>query len=117
MHSTALASLGVGKVMNITSTYDHRIIQGAQSGEFLREIDNLLLGNNNFYNRLFEDLQIPQKPIEWGVDTTSVDQGFNYADEATKKQAILLQLINMFRVRGHLIANCNPLSFCELHCH
>ncbi|MDX1699522.1 MAG: 2-oxo acid dehydrogenase subunit E2, partial [Melioribacteraceae bacterium] len=111
MHSTALASLGVGKVMNMTSTYDHRIIQGAQSGEFLREIDNLLLGKDYFYHILFEDLQIPQKPIEWGVDTTSVDQGFNYADEATKKQAILLQLINMFRVRGHLIANFNPLTF------
>jgi len=111
MHSTALASLGIGKVMNMTSTYDHRIIQGAQSGEFLREIDSLLLGKENFYNIMFEDLRIPQKPIEWGVDTTSVDHGFNHADEATKKQAILLQLINMFRVRGHLIANLNPLSF------
>jgi len=111
MHSTALASLGIGKVMNMTSTYDHRIIQGAQSGEFLREIDSLLLGKDDFYKTLFEDLQIPQKPIEWGVDTTSVDHGFNHADEGTKKQAILLQLINMFRVRGHLIANLNPLSF------
>ncbi|MBU2491369.1 MAG: multifunctional oxoglutarate decarboxylase/oxoglutarate dehydrogenase thiamine pyrophosphate-binding subunit/dihydrolipoyllysine-residue succinyltransferase subunit [Bacteroidetes bacterium] len=111
MNTASLASLGVGKVMNITSTYDHRIIQGAESGEFLAEVDNLLLGKNNFYDSIFEDLHIPQKPVSWGVDTSiKVYGGGNQSNEEIEKQAIILQLINMYRVRGHLIANLNPLS-------
>ncbi|MGD8777835.1 MAG: multifunctional oxoglutarate decarboxylase/oxoglutarate dehydrogenase thiamine pyrophosphate-binding subunit/dihydrolipoyllysine-residue succinyltransferase subunit [Ignavibacteria bacterium] len=111
MNQSALASLGVGKVMNITSTYDHRIIQGAESGEFLRYIDNLLLGEEGFYEKIFEDLKIPQRPVDWNVDTSNKGSslGFN-SREDIEKQAIILQLINMFRVRGHLIANLNPLS-------
>lgn len=110
MHSTALASLGIGKVMNVTSTYDHRIIQGAESGEFLKHFDELLLGREDFYDVIFEDLQIPQQPVNWGVDTTSQVNGAHQSDDEIQKQAIILQLINMYRVRGHLIANLNPLS-------
>lgn len=110
MHQTALASLGVGKVMNITSTYDHRVIQGAESGEFLKYFDELLLGNHNFYEKLFEDFEIPQRPLTWHTDTTSVPNGTHESNNEIEKQAIILQLINMYRVRGHLIANLNPLS-------
>jgi len=111
MNATSLASLGIGKVMNITSTYDHRVIQGAESGEFLSEIDNLLLGKNYFYDNIFEDLLIPQKPVSWGVDTSIKTYGTSgQTNEEIEKQAIILQLINMYRVRGHLIANLNPLS-------
>lgn len=110
MHPSALASLGIGKVMNITSTYDHRIIQGAESGAFLATIDNLLLGENNFYSKLFEDLKIPQKAVGWDLDTLS--KRFSKIDniEEIEKQARIVLLINMFRVRGHLIADLNPLS-------
>jgi len=110
MHDTALAAFGVGKVMNITSTYDHRIIQGAESGEFLKEIDELLLGNRDFYESIFNDLQIPQKPVGWGIDTSSQREGFIKDRDRIEKQARILQLINSYRVRGHLIANINPLS-------
>ena len=110
MHQNALASIGIGKVMSITSTYDHRIIQGAESGEFLGVIDDLLLGKEDFYERIFEDLQIPQRPVDWGVDSTSEYYGDLQNKEEIEKQARILQLINMFRVRGHLIANLNPLS-------
>lgn len=110
MHQTALASLGIGKVMNVTSTYDHRVIQGAESGEFLKYFDELLLGQNNFYESLFEDLEIPQRPVNWRTDTTSTQNGVVSGNEEIEKQAIILQLINMYRVRGHLIANLNPLS-------
>ena len=50
-HSPAerLKTLGVSKVMTMTSTYDHRIIQGAESGSFLRRIDELLSGADEFY--------------------------------------------------------------------
>ncbi len=111
MNQSALASLGVGKVMNITSTYDHRIIQGAESGEFLRYIDNLLLGEEDFYEKIFEALKIPQRPVDWNVDTSNKSTSLGFSSrEDIEKQAIILQLINMFRVRGHLIANLNPLS-------
>ena len=111
MHQNTLASFGIGKVMNITSTYDHRIIQGAESGLFLSEIDDLLRGNNEFYNKLFDDLKIPQMPVSWGVDTTSHRTGNGSDHEFVEKQAKIPLLINFYRVRGHLIANLNPLSY------
>ncbi len=110
MSPSALANLGVGKVMNITSTYDHRIIQGAESGQFLKELDEILLGKDNFYEQLFIDLRIPQKPVNWGVDSTINKYGAYEERDDIRKQAILLQLINMYRVRGHLISHVNPLS-------
>lgn len=110
MHQTALAGLGIGKVMNVTSTYDHRVIQGAESGEFLKYFDELLLGKNEFYESLFEDLEIPQRPVNWHTDTTAAKNGAVSTNDEIEKQAIILQLINMYRVRGHLIANMNPLS-------
>ena len=48
-----LAELGVEKVMTMTSTYDHRVIQGAESGAFLRRIDELLQGVDGFYEEVF----------------------------------------------------------------
>jgi 2-oxoglutarate dehydrogenase E1 component len=110
MHPSAIAAYGIGKVMNITSTYDHRIIQGAESGEFLKRIDHLLMGNDEFYESLFNDLNIPQKPLNWGVDSPARDYGRIKNQEYVEKQARILQLINIYRVRGHLIANLNPLS-------
>jgi 2-oxoglutarate dehydrogenase E1 component len=110
MHATALAAFGIGKVMNISSTYDHRIIQGAESGEFLKQLDNLLLGNEDFYENLFVDLGIPQKAVDWGLDTSTKHYGKVRDRERIEKQAKILQLINMYRVRGHRIANLNPLS-------
>lgn len=116
MHRTAFASLGIGKVMNITSTYDHRIIQGAESGEFLAQVDSLLLGEDNFYETIFSDLDIPQMPVGWGVDTTPrIEHAGGQSKEEIEKQARILQLINMYRVRGHLIANLNPLQEQEVY--
>ncbi len=111
MSQLSLAALGIGKVMNITNTYDHRIIQGAESGEFLGEIDKLLRGGDYFYENIFTDLKIPQIPVSWGVDTTSKYFNGNQDLEAVQKQAKVPLLINIYRVRGHLIANLNPLSF------
>lgn len=110
MNPTSLASLGIGKVMNVTSTYDHRIIQGAESGEFLRQLDNFILGEENFYKQIFSDLKIPQNPVGWGVDTSIKGSGKSEEITEVEKQAQILALINIYRVRGHLIANLNPLS-------
>ena len=51
--------------MTLTSTYDHRVIQGAQSGEFLRGMHALLLGEDGFYDEIFRALRIPYEPIRW----------------------------------------------------
>lgn len=110
MSPATISQLGISKVMNITSTYDHRIIQGAESGLFLKDIHELLLGKNNFYNEIFTDLKIPLVPIIWETDfqPSGMDSVSNSSE--VEKQARVLQLINMYRVRGHLIANLDPLG-------
>ncbi len=96
--------------MNITSTYDHRIIQGAESGLFLKDITELLLGERNFYEEIFTALKIPHQPLSWKTDY--YPGAFNKATntEEIEKQARVLQFINLYRVRGHLIANLDPLG-------
>ncbi|WP_283634157.1 2-oxo acid dehydrogenase subunit E2, partial [Mycolicibacterium poriferae] len=59
--------VGVGKLMTLTSTYDHRIIQGAESGDFLRTIHQLLL-DDDFYDEIFRELGIPYEPVRWRID-------------------------------------------------
>ncbi len=110
MSPATISTLGVSKVMNMTSTYDHRIIQGAESGLFLKEIHQLLLGENDFYTDIFEDLKIPMQPLIWRTDyQPGIFEGMGNLEEI-EKQARVLQLINLYRVRGHLIANLDPLG-------
>lgn len=110
MSPSTISSLGISKVMNITSTYDHRIIQGAESGLFLKEVNDLLLGKDGFYEEIFDSLKIPSRPMQWESDYQpgGFEQSTN-TDEITK-QAKVLQLINMYRVRGHLLADLDPLG-------
>lgn len=100
-----LANLGVSKTMALTSTYDHRIIQGAQSGEFLRRVHQLLIGDSNFYDQIFESLRVPYEPIRWIQDTT------HSRDDDVDKTARIQALINAYRVRGHLMADIDPLHY------
>jgi 2-oxoglutarate dehydrogenase E1 component len=95
----------VSKVMTLTSTYDHRIIQGAQSGDFLRYIHRLLLGDEGFYDEVFRALRIPYEPIRWANDI-STDH-----DDEVSKQARILELIHVYRVRGHMMADTDPLEY------
>src|SRR4029079_10170035 len=67
-----LANLAIGKTITLTSTYDHRVIQGAGSGEFLKIVHELLTGQRTFYSDIFSALRIPYAPIEWAPDI-SVD--------------------------------------------
>jgi len=100
-----LADLGVSKLVTISSTYDHRVIQGAESGIFLQRVHDLLLGADDFYGAAFRSLHIPYEAVKWHRDFNPVDR------EAAmlEKQAKVNQLINQYRVRGHLIADLNPL--------
>jgi 2-oxoglutarate decarboxylase len=111
MSPSTISALGVSKVMTLTSTYDHRIIQGAESGLFLKEINDLLLGKNNFYDDIFDALKIPYKPYIWKADYQPGIFDNAAGTEEIEKQAKVLQLINLYRVRGHLIANLDPLGF------
>ena len=110
MSQTTISTLGISKVMNITSTYDHRIIQGAESGLFLKEINDLLLGKDDFYDDIFETLSLPFKPLRWQTDYQPGIFETTANTEEIVKQAKVLQLINLYRVRGHLIAHLDPLS-------
>src|SRR5438046_4252849 len=68
MTPEALSLLGISKVINISSTYDHRIIQGAESGAFLALVHELLIGEHDFYVRIFRDLRLPYQPMRWAKD-------------------------------------------------
>ena len=105
------SALGISKVMNITSTYDHRIIQGAESGAFLGKLQSLLDGENGFYDAIFADLHMPHVPVRWEIDRTAFLPGRGSAHlEAIAKEAGVIQMINAYRVRGHLIADLDPLG-------
>jgi len=109
----ALADLGVSKVVTISSTYDHRIIQGAESGLFLARIHDLLLGGDHFYDEVFRSLGIPYEAVQWRRDVNPVD----VPDAHLHKQMQVNRVINMHRVRGHLIADLDPLAVKEPHMH
>ena len=103
--------MGLGKVMMMSCTYDHRVIQGAESGMFLARMQALLQGENRFYDEIFLDLKLPHQPVKWETDRSiarSSQQTLRAVD--VPKEASILQLINAFRVRGHLIADLNPLG-------
>ena len=102
-----LAKLGVGKIVTITSTYDHRVIQGAESGQFLGQIQDLLLGVDRFYDDIFASLRIPYQPVRWSTDLAHPDE----TEGKLEKQSRVIQLINMHRVRGHLLADLNPIGW------
>ena len=68
MAQEALSWIGISKIMTVTSTYDHRIIQGAESGAFLALIDEMLLGKHKFYDEIFSELSIPYRPYRWSID-------------------------------------------------
>ena len=97
--------LGVSKVMHLTSTYDHRVIQGAGSGEFLKLVHEYLLGADGFYDEVFESLRLPYEPVRWQPDVHTGDQ-----DDVSKASRVI-ELIDAYRTRGHLMANTDPLVY------
>jgi 2-oxoglutarate dehydrogenase E1 component len=102
-----LNELAIGKTITLTSTYDHRVIQGAGSGEFLKKVHELLIGQRGFYEDIFAALRIPYAPIQWNSDV-AVDLA-----ERVDKTARVQELINSYRVRGHLMADVDPLEYVQ----
>ena len=105
------AMLGISKVMTITCTYDHRIIQGAESGMFLGKLQALLDGEDGFYDEIFADLKMPHQPVRWETGPAArCCPAWPARTAEIAKEAGVIQLINAYRVRGHLIADLDPLG-------
>jgi multifunctional 2-oxoglutarate metabolism enzyme len=122
-----LKQIGVSKVMTMTSTYDHRVIQGAESGAFLRRVEQLLQGEDEFYEQVATDL---------GIDTAGISSAHpasasapplagtatapTSAEPSTAPGEVdeeLLQavqaatsVLKAYRTHGHLAAQLDPLG-------
>lgn len=100
-----IARNAISKILTLTSTYDHRVIQGAQSGEFLRKIHQLLLGEDDFFGEIFRSLRIPYEPVRWAKDISA-------SHETDLGKTVRVQeIIHAYRVRGHLMADTDPLEY------
>ncbi|MEO7586665.1 MAG: multifunctional oxoglutarate decarboxylase/oxoglutarate dehydrogenase thiamine pyrophosphate-binding subunit/dihydrolipoyllysine-residue succinyltransferase subunit [Arachnia sp.] len=100
-----ITELGVSKITTLTSTYDHRVIQGAQSGEFLKELHEMLLGKKGFYDDVYEALRIPYEPLRWSTDV------YAHRLSQVSKSSRVLELISAYRSLGHLVADTDPLEY------
>lgn len=105
MSPEALTEMGISKIITLTSTYDHRVIQGAESGDFLRTLHGLLLGEDGFYDEVFRSLRIPYEPVRWMPDVRVSHEG------QIDKEARVIEVIESYRRNGHLMADTDPLEF------
>jgi multifunctional 2-oxoglutarate metabolism enzyme len=111
MSQEVLNQLGISKVMTVTCTYDHRIIQGAESGSFLKKVHHLLNGEEDFYDKIFADLEIPYEPLPFSEDKFEGQlSGKGNTLEQDRRAIAVWRLINMYRMRGHVLADLDPLG-------
>jgi 2-oxoglutarate dehydrogenase E1 component len=111
----SLKLLGVSRVMQMTSTYDHRVVQGAQSGEYLRRVDDLLQGKDGFYEAVFASLglaaaPVPQLAIAGGTAAAAAAPPVAPSDEMLRAVAAGMAIVSAYRRFGHLAANLDPLG-------
>ncbi|WP_342371688.1 multifunctional oxoglutarate decarboxylase/oxoglutarate dehydrogenase thiamine pyrophosphate-binding subunit/dihydrolipoyllysine-residue succinyltransferase subunit [Propioniciclava soli] len=100
-----ILELGVSKITTLTSTYDHRVIQGATSGEFLKVMHELLIGEHGFYDDVYLSLRVPYVPLRWASDDSA------HRPYEVSKGARVLQFISAYRAWGHLMADIDPLEY------
>ncbi len=107
-----IAGLGLSKVMTISSTYDHRVIQGAESGEFLRTVERLLSGEDGFYEGIFESFGIHYPPSTPSVagPVAAARLADRIATTSLENVASAMALIDAYRTHGHLAARLDPLG-------
>lgn len=106
-----LTELGVSRVMMLTSTYDHRVIQGAESGQFLDWMHKLLLGEEQFYEGVFKSLKVPYRPVANSIDRRPPLGSSLREAENLGRAAGVMTYIRSYRVRGHVLADLDPLKF------
>ncbi|HMD02325.1 MAG TPA: 2-oxo acid dehydrogenase subunit E2, partial [Candidatus Baltobacteraceae bacterium] len=122
-NDATLRQLGVEKVMTLTSTYDHRVIQGAQSGEYLKRVDELLQGSDRFYDEIFASLALTPKvraesPARAAHAPVAVTEAppvpprelEPHSDEMLAAVAAGMAIISAYRRHGHLNAMLDPLG-------
>ncbi len=117
-NEASLRSLGVEKVMTMTSTYDHRVIQGALSGEYLRRVDELLGGKDGFYETIFSALGLQAKPVPQlaaapasvAASSAPAQTGAAPSDEMLRAVASGMAIVASYRTHGHLAATLDPLG-------
>ena len=106
-----LRELGVSKVMTASSTYDHRVIQGAESGAFLATLDHLLQGEDHFYETVAESLQLSAISYQLAPAATQLPKAPDtVAPEMLYHVAAAMALVKAFRTHGHLAAHTDPLG-------
>ncbi len=120
-----IKQLGVSKVMTLTSTYDHRVIQGAESGAFLRRVEQLLQGEDEFYESVARDLGFDDPTAVTNAHPASASAPpLSAAPPSAEPTAVpgqideeLLQavqaatsLLKAYRTHGHLAAQLDPLG-------
>jgi 2-oxoglutarate dehydrogenase E1 component len=115
-----LRQLGVSKTMTLTSTYDHRIIQGAESGAFLRRIEQLLEGGDGFYEAVAADLDIDPAPLAAAHPASASAPPLGAAapvpvpgqpdEELLQAVQAATSLLKGYRTHGHLSARLDPLG-------
>jgi 2-oxoglutarate decarboxylase len=119
-----LKQLGVSKVMTLTSTYDHRVIQGAESGAFLRRIEELLQGEDEFYESVAADLGFEAAIVSNAHPASASAPPLSAAPPSAEPSSApgqideeLLQavqaatsLLKAYRTHGHLAAQLDPLG-------
>ncbi|CAN5783067.1 multifunctional oxoglutarate decarboxylase/oxoglutarate dehydrogenase thiamine pyrophosphate-binding subunit/dihydrolipoyllysine-residue succinyltransferase subunit [soil metagenome] len=110
MTPATLSQIGISKIITLTSTYDHRVIQGAESGLYLARVHEYLVGDHAFYDDIFQALEINYPPLRWNQDYNPAIFGAEQVSAQIEKQANVLQLINAYRTRGHLLADIDPLN-------
>jgi len=109
---STLNELGVSRVMTVTSTYDHRVVQGADSGEFLAQVHAFLTGAEPaFYADVFADLKIPFQPLGFARDRRPAVGSPLRRQDDMERAARVLQYVRAYRVRGYLLANLDPLEY------
>ncbi len=109
-----LRDFGISKVMTVTSTYDHRVIQGAESGAFLATLDRLLQGDQGFYELIAESLGLGEAGYQITRPTPSAQAGQEAAGPVAPEMlyhvAAAMALVKAFRMHGHLAAHLDPLG-------
>jgi 2-oxoglutarate dehydrogenase E1 component len=111
-------SIGAEKVMTMTSTYDHRIIQGAESGRFLAGIEELLQGGGGFYEDVFSSLGVtlgpaPSPPVPAGLPAAHAPApapSMAVGEELLKAVHAASTFVSRVRSHGHLAARLDPLG-------
>jgi 2-oxoglutarate dehydrogenase E1 component len=109
-----LRDFGISKVMTVTSTYDHRVIQGAESGTFLATLDHLLQGDQGFFELIAESLGLGEAGYQLARPKPTAQPGQEavgpVAPEMLYHVAAAMALVKAFRMHGHLAANLDPLG-------